>query len=429
MIAHLLLAALVVQDVSFEERKLGVRPEGSAQSDTLFSPDGRGVAWMELQDGKWFVHFGDRKHEAYDDISDLGWRPDGKGVAYAARTGKTWRVVVGDEKGDPCDAVKNLKFSRDGRVVAYEARQGKVCRMVVNGKPGEPYEQVNYIEFGPDGRCAYAARKGDDWFLISNDTSVGPFEDVDPYEFSGKTLWYKSAKGGKQFFTVGEATSGPFEDLGTFCVSPDGPRVVLGIVEGGKGFLLVDGQKQPAGMSEVHEIVLGSDGKTFAYHGGDRKTSRIVMGDWKSPEIPAFGLGYLTIAPGGKDAACQVLRRDEQRVWHGELGESFEEIRQLKFNPTGEVCYRGTKDGRDVLVMGRRRHFECDTLWSYLFTPSGKLVLSADAAKKGIVRVGDKTFGPYDAVSGGLSLSPDGKKVAFGATIGRELWWKVVPVD
>lgn len=429
LIARLLLA-LVLQEVSFDERKLAERPEGSAESETLFSPDGRGVAWMELKDGKWFVQLGDRKHDEYDEISELCWRPDGKVVAYAARTGKTWRVVVGDEKGEAYDLVKDLKFSSDGRVSAYEARQGKVARMVVNGKPGEPVEQVNYVEFGSEGRVAYAARKGDDWFLITNEKTVGPFEDVDPYEYRGRTLWFKSAKGGKKYFTAGESVRGPFDDIGGYGVGRDGSRVAFGLMDGGKAFLMVDGRKQPAGMAEVHDVVVGADGKTVAYAGGDRKQTRIVMGDWKSPEIEAFGLGFLTIAPSGKDVACQVVRTDEQRVWHGELGEPFEQVRQLKFSPKGEICYSGTKDGRDYLVIGRRRVFECLVLWKYGFTPSGVLVIAADPSSgKGSIRVGDKTHGPYDAPCDGFVVSPDGKKVAFGATIGRELWWKVVPVE
>jgi WD40 repeat protein len=430
MIASLLLA-LALQDVSFEERKLGERPEGSSRADSWFSPDGRGVAWLELKDDRWFVQLGDRRLEDdYDEMSTLLWRPDGKVLAHAGRTGKTWRVVAGGEKGEPYGDVRELAFSPDSKVFAYEARQGKVHRMVVNGKPGEPYESVGAIEFGPEGRFAYAGQKGDDWFLVSNERTVGPFSDIDSYKFHGRMLCSLTRKKDQRFITVGDKQSGPFDEIGAYHVSADGGRVILGVREKGLGYLVTDGVKSEPILSHVNEIVLGPDGKTVAYHAGDRKSSRLFMGDWRSPEIPSFGLGYLTIAPDGKRVVCQVVREDEQRVWDGELGEPFEQIRQLRFSAKGELCYRGTKDSRDYLVIGRRRAFECATLWKYLFTPSGVLVIAADVETgKGVIRVGDKTHGPYDASCDAVHLSPDGKKVAFGATAGRELWWKVVPVD
>lgn len=431
MIALLLFS--LIQDVSFEERKLATRPEGTAQTDSWFSPDGRSVAWVEYKDPKFFVMVNDRRHEEVDDVVKLKWRPDGKQVAYAARFGKKeWRVVAGEGKGDAFEDIRELDYSPDGKVLAYEAKQGNVHRMVVNGKAGDPYDAVGLIEFGPEGRYAYSGRKGDDWFLVSNEKTVGPFDDVDVYKFHGRMLCYQIRRKDKRFFMAGEKLSGPFDEIGAYWAAPDGARLILGVRSGSVGYLVTDGVKNEGLLSHVQEIVVGGvDGKTVAYWAGDRKTSRIYMGDWKSPEIKAFGLGFLTVAPDGKSAAAQVVREDEQRVWHGELGESFNQVGQLKFSPKGEVCYRAHHaDGRDYLVIGRRRVFDCVVLWKYEFTASGVLVAAADPVSgKGSIRVGDQVHGPYDAPCDTYVLSPDGKKLAFGATVGRDLWWKVVPVD
>jgi hypothetical protein len=45
-----------------------------------------------------------------------------------------------------------------------------------------------------------------------------------------------------------------------------------------------------------------------------------------------------------------------------------------------------------------------------------------------LVVVGATRHGPFTAVATAIGFSADGSKATFGARVGEELWWKVIPL-
>jgi len=85
--------------------------------------------------------------------------------------------------------------------------------------------------------------------------------------------------------------------------------------------------------------------------------------------------------------------------------------------------------GRWCLVVDGKRGPEFDRVDAPVFAPDGKVVACrVRRGKKSLILVGEKAGGELDDV-GPPAFAPDGKRVVFGARIGRELWWKVVPVE
>lgn len=90
-----------------------------------------------------------------------------------------------------------------------------------------------------------------------------------------------------------------------------------------------------------------------------------------------------------------IMRNKKWVVFDGEkLGEEFETTgRVLEFSPDGRrVAYTAKINGKWHLIAGSRRSGSMDRIEAFRF-------------------------------------SQDGRKVAFGALLGRELWWKVLTVE
>jgi hypothetical protein len=65
--------------------------------------------------------------------------------------------------------------------------------VVAGGEAGETFDRVEEPVFSPDGRAvAYAARAGDEWFVVAGARKAGPFA------WAGPARW--SADGSKVAF-------------------------------------------------------------------------------------------------------------------------------------------------------------------------------------------------------------------------------------
>src|SRR5688572_13853273 len=95
---------VLAQEVSFEEKLLGVVPEGDHLEDKAFSADGRAVFFRARKPHRRFVVVGDKRGEAFDWV--IGITLNARGiVAYRAQKGAQEFVVVGEKKGPAFDEV------------------------------------------------------------------------------------------------------------------------------------------------------------------------------------------------------------------------------------------------------------------------------------------------------------------------------------
>jgi hypothetical protein len=145
-------------------------------------------------------------------------------------------------------------------------------------------------------------------------------------------------------------------------------------------------------------------------------------------------LGHAAFAPQGHLLAYWA--RDEDRwiaVVGGKKSEPFGTMSTLAFtfSPDGEtVAYAGCRDGKDIITVGEHVGGAFRSIRPYLpkFGPDGRTVAYVGwRENKAYIVAGRRTWGPFDYAAEPV-WSPDGRKLAFGARIGREVWWKVVEV-
>lgn len=176
-----------------------------------FGPDGVSVTFRGVRGAQGFVVLDGREEPfAGDGVATQAVAPGGKVVGVLVSSGAEVRFhehfTAGGKDEGPFDEAEGLVYSGDGNSHAYAARRGESWFLVVNGREGSPFDRVVTPAFSPDGRrVVYRARKDGQRFVVVADASGktlrqhAPYEQVFPVLFTadGKSVAY-GAKDGKQ---------------------------------------------------------------------------------------------------------------------------------------------------------------------------------------------------------------------------------------
>ncbi len=186
-----------------------------------------------------------------------------------------------------------------------------------------------------------------------------------------------------------------FDQVGPPVLSRDGRRVAYRAHQGDRCFVVVDGERGPD-FELMSDPAMSADGKVVAY--GARRAGRweLVAGPTRtpiehqphfvfvSPQGQSVGYWYFESQGGGASRVRVVV--------DGKPCEPFDLVGCPVFHPGGGVvAYAADDGGRQYVVVGDRK-------------------------VEVIGRESDPVF------------SRDGRKVGYGARIGREIWWKVLDV-
>lgn len=128
--------------------------------------DGESVSYCALKGGKRLLVLNDREESLPKGLlPELPViRPDKKGVGLLLGSEKKISLHQSfynvSEKGKKYDEAASLTYSKDGRFYAYAARNGENWFVVVNGKEGPAFDKVVAPLFSPDDKfLVYRARK------------------------------------------------------------------------------------------------------------------------------------------------------------------------------------------------------------------------------------------------------------------------------
>jgi hypothetical protein len=185
----------------------------------------------------------------YDLIEKLTFGEDGRSICYCALKGRT-RLMVLDNREEilPKGLLPQLPVVRPdkkgvGVLLAWHDRFFLHQSFTGTAEKGRKYDEAADLTYSKDGRFyAYAARKGQNWFVVVNGKEGPAFDRVVMPVFSpdGKLLVYRVRKDGKRFVVVAD-TSGntkkkhpSYEQVFQPVFTADGKSIAYGVKDGNK---------------------------------------------------------------------------------------------------------------------------------------------------------------------------------------------------
>lgn len=327
---------------------------GILEGSIIFSPDSKRVAYVavkgkkrvvvieEVESREWGA-IGVRTVVEYGWLADApqeGWyrasgvatpafSPDSKQVAYGAERNGKWFLVVDDVEQsaprDDCALITNPAFSPDGARIAYLMRSKDAkWRVVLGDSVGKEYDGIGggSLRFSPDGRLTYAAKRGNEWFIVLEGAEGERYEAFKSLTWSSNGRLAFVAKNGKAWFAVIDGVKGrTYEEIRDLTFSPDGKRVAYAAKRGDVWVAVVDGVEGREYREKVWAIVFSPDGNRLAFaasnsrvgdhfvvlEGRESKRYNCFLGRpaFIAPNTLRFWTGEIRVPPG-KNRVCRV---------------------------------------------------------------------------------------------------------------------------
>jgi Tol biopolymer transport system component len=205
----------------------------------------------------------DKEGKKYNDVFNPIFSPDSRHMAYRASQGALGFMVMDGKEGRKYNMISGNEIisdyflfgPNDDRLV-YMVGKNQQPVVVVDGKPGNEYDVIagdgESIVLSPDGKgYAYAAKKGDKWFVVKNGEEGPPYDGIvvgtPLFSPDGKRFLYGANQGDKWFIVLdGKRGTETYDGFGQATqFSPDGKHYSFVASNGGKWFVVVDGTAGP----------------------------------------------------------------------------------------------------------------------------------------------------------------------------------------
>jgi hypothetical protein len=276
------------------------------------------VAFAAELAGKWVVVHDGHTSEKWDAIGAIVLSRTGR-LAYAAERSGGWHVVVEGKASARYDAIVagTLQFSADGRHVAFINEIAGRSQCVVDGIADPYFDGIGSFFFGDDGHYAYAARNGDDAFVV-HDRSIGR---------AHTRVTQLVVAGAHHAYAVWDETAW---------------RVV------------VDGQPGAA-VDRVRRILFSSDGAQVAWVGRIGETDVLSLDGVPIAGGPRIREDALAFSSTGIVAYVRPTATGREEVVVGDkAGPSFDAVGVPVWSSTGNLAYAATRSGATMLVVDDR---------------------------------------------------------------------------
>jgi WD40 repeat protein len=244
----------------------------------IFSPDGSRLAFFSKREKGITVTVDGQEGKPFDHIlfHTFEFSQDSKHYSYRAMTANQ-EFFLFDGADHKLLSEGHFAVSPTGKLLAYPYKNESGSGIMIDGKP-YPYDDVAGITFNPvDDRLVYAAKRGDQWFVVSNEGEGKPYDSISKITFSpdGKHLAYVAQIGANQIVVLDGIEGELRKSTGYQLVfSPGGEHLAYQTIVGKKGTLVIDeieGEKCDYlhsfswGMAKTTDLVFSPDGQRVAY--------------------------------------------------------------------------------------------------------------------------------------------------------------------
>lgn len=336
----------------------------------------------------------------------LDVRPDGSYAILARKSTIAGDLIYSD--GHTTESLKSpiLLGVVPGRGPFYwfvqERLLGRQYPVGLGKQVSAPYEALLLSFSRPTGRFAYAGARNGRWAVYKD-------LDVSYREIESAPLGLVISDSGVIAYSVQKKARDFFSSLRT--------EVHLGDRK-----WEVDGVQLPYGISH--------DGSVLAMSWREGNRIQLRIGDNKGPFFDA--IPYYSFSP---DASQIAYAARQGHIWHlvygNEIGPAYEEVGDVEFSPASSQPFFWAKRGGLWSIRGTRSWEAIEGLTpevsNLAVSPDAQHVAYRACADECVIVV-DQAASPSYGRVGNPVFSPDGKKVGFGALVGRQIWWKVVDV-
>ncbi|MFC1522862.1 hypothetical protein ACFL6Y_10685, partial [Elusimicrobiota bacterium] len=315
----------------------GPEYEGVLFNSLRFTPDGKHLAYIAYDKGRYFVVIDGEVKELpdgdYDAVGYFALSPDGKRYALWARKLPRVHDLIVDGKVDrTVDHPPGFLFSPNSEHVAYIITQRETYRnaIVLDGVAGEWHDSVS-MTFDHKSQLVYAF------------TEAKHVLNTKGHEEEVKEIFI--VKDGK----VTKAPSGVSE-IGRIVLSDDGKHMAYNA-----GHFVVFDDEFSAPLMSVDNIVLSPGGKRMAYWGHKEPGKQVLIVDrHEGPEF--WRVSDVTFSQDGKHLVYVGKypvqedgdeRREHSVVIDNKIELDMDEVSHAYFNEDGTLAVSGVRDGTE----------------------------------------------------------------------------------
>lgn len=335
----------------------------------------------------------------------------------------------------PSDAaVRGIRFAPDHSRVAWIEAVGDGERLVVGGVPGPRFDAIagRYLLAAAGGPVAYAARRGDRWHPVINETVGEAYDAVSPPVSGpeGRRVAFVVTLAGAEYVRLGADLHGPYGTVEAVAFSQNGRRAAWIAKRGDLREVMVDGEAVRGSVGTLcTSLSVDHDGRQVAYWRQSARLNRLMVNHepvlWPEDAVACW------FGPGR--ARAYTVARPDGRVscWHaGRRGPAHALILDVALSPDGRrLAYRATDDDPPVVVVDGARVAVGRNPSAPVFSADGAHVAwRADTDEGPVVVVDGVASAPVPGAAEPVRFSADGTQVVVGAQRGRELWREVLSV-
>lgn len=348
-----------------------------------------------------------------------------------------WLFYQKGKSGITLAGLQGVFTSSTGEATAIRLRSPAGEKVIFNGEDSPVFDSVGDLVFSADGKhLAYKALKGEDQFVFLDNVAMGPYLKIGELLFHPTqhtllfTVWEENKRWILRDF-ISNVYGKPLPIIMGVTFSPSGSHIAYGGSYKNKIALYVDHAPYVGGLDGVSDIfVTDTGGVSYLF----RKGTKVGAGWGKEVMALADGIALLTLAPT-QDSIAYVARIGSvlKVYWQQNVLGSYERADSLTFSEDGKrLFYLAHHQGKAYLYEnGNRISPPMESISSLLVHKNFYAAIAKKDKESQVVIIPEGVSEAYNIIDK-LTLSPDGKSLAYIAKQKRGFWgvvWGKTPSD